>query len=209
MSQQRCVFRKNIGQYRGLNGYRYNVEVSVNEYTVDRDTERDTDLNLVPEGTKFLTVFVGAGTIAPKCRNENGWTNYEEVSRQCPKLRGLTRLAKRTHFGNMRSGTRIQQAAVDGWMAGRCLEWKAAAKLRVEAARAAGSKPNYWDTMKAEDNIRYDYSEVCGALKKLGLYEDRGYVYGSAWLIDADLLESGEDLLELVKAELDKLGVKD
>lgn len=145
---------------------------------MDTDDCLDTNLNPVPKGTTFQTVFVGAGMIAPRCRNESGWTNYKEVGEQCLSLRHLANLAKETHGGDMRAGTKLQQAAVDGWMIGR----------RQESDR----------------HINYNYTEVCKFLDKLCLLHDRGYEYGGKWLVDADLL--GLDLLGRVNEELERLG---
>ena len=44
-------------------------------------------------------------------------------------------------------------------------------------------------TQKQEQYIRkhiqtYDYNTVCEELKKVGLYEDNGYKYGTGWLYE-------------------------
>ena len=37
---------------------------------------------------------------------------------------------------------------------------------------------------KANPDWRYDYGQACEILKKEGVYEDRGYKYGSSWLCE-------------------------
>jgi hypothetical protein len=51
----------------------------------------------------------------------------------------------------------------------------------------------------ANPEWRYDYSEACELLKAAGLYEDRGYKYGSPWLAEAPPVEVVERLRKLVK----------
>jgi len=36
-----------------------------------------------------------------------------------------------------------------------------------------------------EEGWEYDFEAACEKLKEAGLYEDRGYVYGSKWLYEA------------------------
>lgn len=46
----------------------------------------------------------------------------------------------------------------------------------------AGTKKQETAVKEYMKSHKYDYSEVCEYLKEIGLYEDNGYRYGSAWL---------------------------
>ena len=51
----------------------------------------------------------------------------------------------------------------------------------------------------AESGKRYDYTEVCEYLKSENLYEDRGYRYGTAWLVDTSFnQEQAENLIKIL-----------
>jgi hypothetical protein len=49
-------------------------------------------------------------------------------------------------------------------------------------------------------NHKYDYEGVCEVLIRVGLYEDRGYVYGSKWLIKPIPYSVQEEIEYLLKA---------
>jgi hypothetical protein len=53
----------------------------------------------------------------------------------------------------------------------------------------------------AHPGWRYDYTEACEILKAAGIYEDRGYKYGSAWLAETAPSEIEAEIRELFHAE--------
>lgn len=48
----------------------------------------------------------------------------------------------------------------------------------------AGTEKQTAFIMEWEKDHKYNYTAVCKALKKVGLYEDNGYKYGHAWLVE-------------------------
>ena len=122
----------------------------------------DTDLQPVGEPHNRLSISMGSWE-----KDHNGrWheatfgqsvsTVREFASREPARLAPLLRLCeiwKEWHLNDLQAGTTLQMAAIG-------------------AARDGG---------KIQDSA--DYDTACLALKECGLYEDRGYEYGSKWLV--------------------------
>ncbi len=90
-------------------------------------------------------------------------------------VKHFAELWERWHLNDMRSGCRIQQAAVGQWCAAN---------------------------EKIDPDWRYDYDAACRMLQERGIYEVDGYRYGHQWLYEP-LPDHVKTALQLIPCELE------
>jgi uncharacterized protein (TIGR02996 family) len=110
---------------------------------------------------KYLTIsFVGAIWNGPKTDWVTGGQNVDEVARlvRTKRVGRIATLWREWHLNEMQGGTRTQREAINLHLSGM-------------------------DEGERERFGRDHYQNSCEYLRSVGLNEDRGYRYGSAWLV--------------------------
>lgn len=93
------------------------------------------------------------------CQSESCGQNYNDFKyfyNDYPELPGIVDIWKRWHLNGLNAGTRIQTEFI----------------------------LTKFSFHRDEALPYYDYNAVVAELKKADLYVDRGYVYGTAWLVE-------------------------
>ena len=149
------------------------VDLSLNLQLIASHRLRDWDtLELVPTTTR-VSISGGIWNASHSDYSTCGQC-IKEVARLVPtaKVKRIAELWKQYHLNDFKSGTAIQTAYLDGYLA---------------AANA--------DKLKGFQMDHYGMS--CQVLKDAGLYEDRGYKYGTGWLVKQVPTEVIDELKEL------------
>ena len=137
--------------------YKANLEIELKEKTRSYDGQRTVDLELVPE--KFYEFSV-CGVIWSKyaSRQVSGQSygqNIEDIAKLYPHSRRVQRIAQI-------------------WREWHLNDLNAGTRTQKAFMEKYEADHPGW---------RYDYGQACEILRAAGLYEDRGYEYGSAWLL--------------------------
>ena len=154
--------------------YRAEIEVELKLHRRHYAEQRDIDLNPVPDTYAEFTV---CGTIDAKergrFRDYSGGQNLDEIAALYPD-------------------NALVQEIVGLWNQYHLNGLKAGSRPQTEFIKQYEKDNPSW---------RYDYSAACDLLRDAGLYIDRGYKYGHAWLLEILPEEVKNRIMEIIKAK--------
>ena len=154
--------------------YRAEIEVELKLHRRHYAEQRDIDLNPVPDTYAEFSVC-GTIDVKGKYRWEyySGGQNLDEIAELYP------------------DNTLIQEI-VGLWNQYHLNDLKAGSRPQTEFIKQYEKDNPSW---------RYDYSAACDLLRDAGLYIDRGYKYGHAWLLEILPEEVKNRIREIIKAK--------
>lgn len=186
--------------------------------------QRDIDLNKIYGAVYEISLV---GDIMRRHVFDSGGQCQDTIAEMYPdnkKVQRIVQLWDRWHLNDLRTGSRPQQAALDGYRQafGRNdeeaeLDFVQKTLIQGMVRRGDGGLIGNevgWDEInQATRDVRdrlvkytafvnhYEYDHACEILKELGLYDDRGYKYGHEWLVEIVPDEVITELKELLGGE--------